>query len=652
MVGKAEKADAKDKASDKTLRRLFTPIKIGKIELKNRIIMPPMIDRLAVGGMVTEAVKDFYAARARGGVALIVLTPGIIDISMASDIQLGIYEDRFIPSLKELTDLVHSSGALMGIELMHLGRQGGEIEGYESVAPSPIPWSPHEEVPRELTTGEVEDLVEKFAEGARRARDAGFDLVELHACHGYLLSGFLSPHTNRRTDKYGGDVEGRARLVVEIVRRIKEKLGSDFPVSCRINGADHIPGGVTLDLAPVTACLLEEAGADLIGVSSGAYGSYPVIVPPYDQPPGCNVHLAERVKEVVNVPVAVAGRLDDPWVADEVLVSGKADLIAIARGLLADPELPNKASRGEFRDIRKCIACNVCIDGNPSQPITCTVNPEVGREKEMEILPAPRPKRVLVIGGGVAGLEAARAAALRGHRVSLYEEDKEVGGQWILAAAPPYKEDHKVFLDYLSWQVERLGVERHVGKKVTAVMVEEIDPDVVIVATGATPLVPPIPGVEREEVTTAWDVLRGNGVGQRVLVIGGGMTGLETAEFLAQQGKEVVVVEQLKRAGADMGATVRWHLMNRLKAQKIDIFTSTQIKEIRPQGAVVVTRNSGEETWEGFDAIVLAAGVKPRNEAASRIQGRAKEVYIIGDAAETRRGLEAIRDGAEIGRKI
>ena len=652
MVEKAGKADAKEKIPEKALQRLFTPIKIGRIELKNRIIMPPMIDRLAVGGMVSEAVKDFYAARARGGVALIVLTPGIIDISMASDIQLGIYEDSFIPSLKELTDLVHSNGALMGIQLMHLGRQGEGIRSYESVAPSPIPWSPHEEAPRELTINEIDELIEKFAEGARRARDAGFDLVELHACHGYLLSGFLSPHTNRRTDKYGGDVEGRARLVVEIVRRIKERLGSDFPVSCRINGADHMPGGVTLDAARATARLLEEAGADLIGVSSGAYGSYPVIVPPYDQPPGCNVHLAERVKEVVNVPVAVAGRLDDPWVADEVLVSGKADLIAVARGLLADPELPNKASRGEFRDIRKCIACNVCIDGNPSQPITCTVNPEVGREQEMEILPAPRPKRVLVIGGGVAGLEAARVAALRGHRVSLYEEDEEVGGQWILAAAPPYKEDHKVFLDYLSWQVERLGVERHLGRKVTVATVEELDPDVVIVATGATPLVPPIPGVEHEDVVTAWDILRGNGVGQRVLVIGGGMTGLETAEFLAQQGKEVVVVEQLKRAGADMGATVRWHLMNRLKAQKIDIFTSTQIKEIRPQGAVVVTRNGGEETWEGFDAIVLAAGVKPRNEAVGEIQGRAKEVYVIGDAAETRRGLEAIRDGAEIGRKI
>jgi len=652
MAGQTGMTDGGRKASGRALRCLFSPIRIGNLELKNRIIMPPMIERLAVNGMVSEAVKDFYAARARGGVALIVLTPGIIDESMASSIQLGIYEDRFIPRLKELTDLVHANGAAIGIELMHLGRQGGEIKGYRPVAPSPIPWAPHEEVPRELTLAEIEDLVEKFADGARRARDAGFDLVELHACHGYLLSGFLSPHTNLRQDKYGGDVERRARFVVEIVQRIKEKAGSDFPVSCRINGADHVPGGVTLDMVSETARLLQDAGADLISVSSGAYGSYPVIVPPYDQPHGCNVPLAERVKKAVRVPVAVAGRLDDPWVADEVLASGKADLIAMARGLLADPDLPNKALRGEFNDIRKCIACNVCLDSDPSRPIACTVNPEAGREREMQIVPAPGQKRVMVIGGGLAGLEAARVAALRGHQVSLFEENEELGGQWVLAAAPPHKEDHRKFLNYLCWQLEKLGVEQKLGKRATAAMVEELKPDAVIVATGAVPLVPPIPGVKWEGVITAWDVLRGHGVGQRVLVVGGGMTGLEIAEFLAQQGKEVVVVEQLKRVGADMGATVRWHLMNRLKGQKVELLTSTQVKEIGPEGVITVSRNGREETLRGFDAIVLACGSRPRNEVTAQIGGKVKELYVIGDAAKARKGLDAIREGAEIGRKI
>jgi len=653
MAGKIEKADSFARSSDRVLQKLFTPIEVGRLRLKNRIIMPPMIDRLAVDGMVSDRVKDFYAARARGGVALIVLTPGIVDITMASPIQLGLYDDQFIPRLKELTDLVHYNGALMGIQLMHLGRQGGEIKGYKPVAPSPIPLSQYDEVPKELTTSEVEDLVEQFAEAARRARDAGFDLVELHGCHGYLLSSFLSPHTNKRSDKYGGSVEGRARFVVDIVSLIKDRLGRDFPVSCRINGSDYIPGGVTLDMARRTACLLEGAGADLIGVSGGAYGSYPVIVPPYDQPRGCNANLAKGVKDVVRIPVAVAGRLDDPWVAEEVLVSGKADLIAVARGLLADPDLPNKALRGEFREIRRCIACNVCIDENNAiEPITCTVNPEAGREREMGIVPAARPKKVLVIGGGLAGLEAARVAALRGHEVSLYEEDEEIGGQWILASKPPHKQDHIKLLDYLSWQVEKLGVERNVGKKVSLEMVKRLKPDVVVVATGAMPLVPAITGVDCEEVTTAWDILRGQEAGRRVLVIGGGMTGIETAEFLAQKGKEVVVVEQLKRVGADMGATVRWHLMNRIKTQSIRMLTSTKVKEIQPKGRVVVSRNGSEETLESFDTIVLACGVKPRDMLSAEIQGKVKEVYVIGDASKPRRGVEAIRHGSEIGRKI
>ncbi|MCX5998150.1 MAG: FAD-dependent oxidoreductase, partial [Chloroflexi bacterium] len=542
MTGRTEKNTHEGGAS-RGLRRLFTPIKIGKLQLKNRILMPPMIERLATDGTPNEAVTDFYAARAAGGVGLIVLTPGIIDVSMASPIQLGIYHDRFIPKLRDFTDVIHSNGASIGIELMHLGRQGGEIKGYEPVAPSPIPWSPNERVPRELTVGEIEDLVEKFADGARRAREAGFDLVELHACHGYLLSGFLSPSANKRSDRYGGDVAGRARFVVEIVQRIKEKVGSDYPVSCRINGADYVPGGVTLETARSTARLLEQAGADLISVSSGAYGSYPVIVPPYDQPRGCNVPLAEGVKKAVGVPVAVAGRLDDPLVADEVLVLGKADLIAMARGLLADPDLPNKALKGEFREIRKCIACNVCIDLEGTKPIACTVNPEAGREREMRISAAPRSKRVMVIGAGPAGLEAARVAALRGHHVSLYEENDRIGGQWVLAAKPPHKGDHLGLLDYMSWHLAKLGVEVHLGQNVTEAMVERLKPDVVVLAAGAVPLVPPIPGVKRDAATTACDVLKGRAVGHRVLVVGVGMTGLETAELLAEQGKEVVVVE-------------------------------------------------------------------------------------------------------------
>ena len=305
---------------------------------------------------------------------------------------------------------------------------------YKPVAPSPVPLTPKDEVPRELTTGEVEGLVEKFADAARRARDAGFDMVELHGCHGYLLSGFLSPLTNMRSDKYGGSVANTGTVRDGYCESHQGRAGRDFPVSVRMNGSDYMPGGTTVDMARQTAKLLEEAGANMIGVSGGAYGSYPVIVPPYDQPRGCNVPLAAAIKEMVKVPVSVAGRLDDPFVADDVLVSGKADVIAVARGLLADPELPNKAARGDFKGIRRCIACNVCIDGDPTpvSPITCTVNPEAGREREMVITPAAHGKKIMVIGGGLSGLEAARVAAARGHQVTLYEEDADTW--WAMVA--------------------------------------------------------------------------------------------------------------------------------------------------------------------------------------------------------------------------
>ena len=652
MVDEAGRIDTANRDPVSDFRELFTPFSVGRLELKNRIIMPPMIDRLAVDGMVSERVKDFYAARARGGVALIILTPGIIDESMASPIQLGIYEDKFIRSLKELTDLVHKCGCLMGIQLMHLGRQGEGIKGYRPVAPSPIPLTPTDETPKQLTTGEVRYLVEEFGDAACRARRAGFDLVELHAGHGYLLSSFLSPHTNKRTDQYGGSIEGRARMVTEIVRCIKEQAGDDFPVSCRINGADHIAGGLTIDMALRNAVLLEEAGADLISVSSGAYGSYPVIVPPYDQPRGCNSQFAGAVKKAVKVPVAVAGRLDDPLVADEVLVSGKADLIAIARGLLADPDLPNKALKGELREIRRCISCNVCIDGNPTEPITCTVNPEAGREEEMKVRPTSHRKTVAVIGGGLAGLEAARVAALRGHRVSLYEEDPDLGGQWVLATRPPHKQDHMLLLDYLKEQVARLGVECHLGKMLTPESPEISGADALVVATGAVPITPPIPGIGDERVVTAWEVLGGGETGRRVLVVGGGMTGLETAEFLAQQGKEVVLVEMLRRVGSDMGATVRWHLLNRIKGLNLRIFTSIKIKEIRPGGVVVTQRDEVEDIWKDFDNIILSCGVKSRQDG-DLLRGRSPvKSYVIGDAAGPRKGLDAIRDGSEIGREI
>lgn len=632
----------------KALPLLFAPLRIGRIELKNRIVMVPMATNF------NEAARiDFYLARARGEVGLIQLPGGNVDPASDYSPITPLYDDRFIPSLAQLVEVIHSAGALVSIQLWHAGRQLHLLRpGMSVVAPSAVPWSRSAKVPRELSTAEVEELVEKFVQTAMRARKAGIDFVEVHAAHGYLAGGFLSPQTNKRTDKYGGDLAGRTTFVVEIIRRIKEEAGKDFPVSCRINGTDNVTGGLTLDDAKAIAPILVDAGLDLISVSASVYGAYPTIIPPVDIPHGCNVPLAEGVKSVVNVPVITVGRINDPRLGEEILAAGKADLIGMGRALLTDPELPAKAARGEFQEIRKCIACNTCIDSLDLGPIRCLVNPALGREKEMEIVPVVQKKKVMVIGGGPAGLEAARVAALRGHEVSLYEKEQHLGGQWLLAAAPPYKQEFTELIDYQSHQLAKLKVKVVVGKQVSASLVRELRPDVVIVATGTVPTRPPVPGMEMSKVVSAWDILRGNsGTGSKVLVVGSGSVGLETAHFLVAQGKEVTVIEMLGKLGADMGDTLRWHLLNRLREHRITIAHSTELKQVNEQG-VVVHRNGSEEVWTGFDTVVLATGSRSDNELAGELKGMVAELHVIGDALQPRKGTDATREGAEVAGRI
>ncbi len=630
------------------LSSLFTPIRIRQVELKNRIVMTPVVTHLSEASEI-----DFYVSRARGGAGLIQLPPGIIDQASDNGVVLPLWDDRSVPRLARIVEAVHSAGSMVSIQLFHAGRQlESACTGSPIVAPSPIPWSRSAEIPRELSIQEIRELVQKFARAAKRARSAGVDFVEVHAAHGYLLSEFLSPLSNKRTDEYGGDLKGRTRFIVEIIKRIKEELGGDFLVSCRINGADNIAGGLTLDEAKTIAPILVDAGLDLISVSAGMFGSYPTIVPPFDMPQGCNVPLAEGVKNVVNVPVIVAGRITDPNLAEEILQDGKADLIGMARALIADPKLPSKAAKGQFEEICKCIACNTCIDFVDIGPILCTVNSAAGRESELEIVPAVRKKRVLVIGGGVAGLEAARIARLRGHQVSLYEKERHLGGQWLLAAAPPHKQEFVELIKHESRQLKKLGVRVQLGKAVSVSLVRRQKPDVVIVATGALPLELPTSRIQSVKVVASWDILRGKSrVGGSVLVVGGGSGGLETAHFLAEQGNKVTIIEMLGRIGADMGATGRWHLLNRLKQHDVTMFRSTKLKRVNKQ-EIVVLRNDSEEVWTGFDTIVIAIGSKSSNKLAAALTGVVEEIHVIGDAIQPRKGVDAIREGAEIGCRI
>ncbi len=638
----------------KAFQKLFTPIRIGCVELKSRIVMTPLQVNFSNDGMSNEKYENFFGRRARSGAGLIMVEPVMIDTTTAVRC-LSLYEDRFIPRLAKLVKAVHSNGALAGIQINHLGRQGDLIRSKNDpplVAPSPLPWSPSAEIPKELSRHEIEELIEKFAEAARRVKQAGFDLVEVHGAHGYLVSQFLSPLSNIRKDEYGGDVKGRAKFAIEIIRRTREKVGDDFPLSFRMNGADHVPGGLVLEEAKAIAPLLVEAGLDLISISAGVNGSYPTIVPGYESPSACYVPLGEGVKSVVQVPVLAGGCIGDLRLAEEVLKAGKVDLVGMTRALIADPGMIQKTLSGDLKEIRKCIRCNTCIETSMFGSLACLVNPEAGREGEFKLSPAVEPKTVMVIGGGLAGLETARVAASRGHHVSLYEEEDKLGGQWRLAAKPPHKQKFHDLIDYLTEQIKELGVVVHLGKAATASYVERQRPDVVVIATGSIPFVPSIRGVDQEKVVMAHDVLRGSArIGEKILIVGGGGLGLETADFLQDKGKQVTVVEMLKRVGKDMGATVRWSLLHRLKECGIRIFTSTRVDEIHRQG-VVVTKNGKKETWEGFDTIVMATGMRSRNEMVHEIKGKEREVYVIGDAVKPRRGVDAMQEGAEVGLSI
>ncbi len=637
------------------LSLLFAPMMIGKMKLKNRIVGVATATGLAPDDEVTDSLKQLYAARARGGAGLIV-TEGCAVDSFNPDFNLGIFDDKFIAGLRELVETVHRNGAAIGIQIIHYGRQwppGASVTpSLVLVAPSAIPWSPSTQVPKELTIAEIEQIEQKFVEAARRAKKAGSDMVELQAAHGYLINQFFSPLSNQRRDNYGGDLRGRTRFAVEIIRRIKETLGPDLVLSCRLNGAENVPGGLALEEMKAIASLLAEAGLDMLSISAGVYGSYPSIIPPYDMPEGCYVDYAEGIKSVVSIPVVVAGRITDPHLAEEILRKEKADLIGLGRVLIADPEWPNKARRGELDEIRKCLGCNRCLDSVDINRFQCTVNPTVGNEKEFEILAASKPKEVMVVGGGLAGLEAARTAASRGHKVSLYEESGELGGQWKLAAVPPHKQSFRELVSCLSRQAEKAGVRIELGKKVTAAIIEEKRPDVVIIATGALPLIPAIPGAMQSGVLTAWDILNGHShLGGTALVIGGNSLGLEVADFLSESGTKVTVVELERRIGRDMSSTVKWHLLHRLKGKGVKIVASTEVREIMREGIVVATEK-GNEIWQGYDAIILALGSKSRNELTSEVQGKVREVYVIGDAFKPRQALDAILDGNLIGRKI
>ena len=593
-------------------RVLFTPFDLAGLRLKNRLIMAPMGTCLDEGGHITDATIAYYRRRAEGGVGTITVE-GVLVSADTEGPEPKISGPEYLPGLKRLVEALREYDITIGVQLMHPGRQ--VVHG-PTVAPSPVPLNSHAPIPHELTEAEIADIVEDYAKAADLAREAGFDFVEVHGAHGYLPSNFLSPLDNRRSDSYGGSLENRARFSLEVARAIIATVGPEMPLVWRINGDDGMPGGLTIDEAVEVSQWLEETGVAAISVSAGTWHTLHVTLAPMFVPRGHMVEYAAAVKRAVNVPVIAVGRLDDPELAAKVVADGDADLVLLGRALIAEPDWPVKVEEGRFNELRPCIACNACVDlVGRGERARCSVNPEAGRELEWEVVPTTAARRVMVIGSGPAGMEAARIARIRGHDVSIWERAEQLGGKLEVAGLAPSKREVLRFRDHQSNRLAELGVEIHLNSEVTPEVVTAEAPDVVIVAIGAEPIIPPIPGIGAEIVHDAQQLLRGDvsvAPGERVVVIGGSATGCETAEHLTGEGAEVTIIEMRPGVGFGIEAITRRHLIRELKRSGVQMLTGAKVIMIEDDH--VLYEADGETRSVPADRVALALGFRPAGQ--------------------------------------
>ena len=616
-------------------------------------------------GFATDEMVAYYAERAKGGGGLILTELVTIDYPGGSGIerQLAIDDDKYIPGLRRLTDEVHRFGAKIFVQLNHAGHRGKPevIRMPLPVSASDVPSRIVKVKPRPLMREEIADLVRAFGRGARRAREAGFDGIDLHFAHGYLLCQFLSPATNKREDEYGGSFENRIRFAMEVLDRCRQEVGEDFPIAGKVTGNQYFDGGITLAETKAFCRLLDGKGIDAIQVSGGDSDAplrFPV--PPMYVRRGCYVHLAESIKKVVSVPVIAVGRIPTVELANRVVETGKADLVAMGRAFLADPFFPQKAAEGRFDEIRLCIGCNQGCRGRDRTQylaVGCVLNPRTGREKDDSgTVAAGESKKVLVIGGGPGGMEAARTAALRGHRVTLLEQKKELGGQLRIAARPPGRGEFRHLIHWYSNQLARVGVKILLNKKATLDFIRGFGPEVLILATGSRPIRPQIPGLGKMKTVQAFEVLsRRVRTGQNLVIIGGGGVGLETADFLAQRGKRVTVIELLPEVGRDLEGSTKKILMNRLAKKGVEILRSARIDRLEA-GKISLQSPEGQKEVRFDEPLINATGYEANDELSDPLSGDAElkdiALFRIGDCLSPRQIREAISEGTAISRRI
>ena len=654
----------------KEFMNLAKPINIGGVFMRNRIAMAPMNDFHQfydpVEGTINRRWIDYFAERAKGGVGLIItgvfkVEDEITRFRQNDMVTWALVKKKSMQNYAELAKYAHAFGAKIFMQLTAgPGRviSGTAIDdGFEPVSASANQAYFRPNVTcRALDTSEVDQIVEAFGQAAEIVHESGIDGIEVHGHEGYLIDQFTTSLWNRRTDKYGGDLEGRLTFPIEILKAIKKRVGDDFPVTYRYGSKHFIKGpwksalrmgeremGRDIDESIQMAKLLERAGYGALHVDTGCYESAYWAHPPMYLPHGFSVDLTWEVKKVVKIPVIAVGRLGIPEIAEKVLAEGKADMIALGRDLLADPYWPKKVLGGEAQDARFCIGCHECMfRAETGQYLTCAVNPLCGNEGVVSIQPSWKAKKVLIAGGGVGGMEAARMASIRGYHVSLFEKTGNLGGHLIAGSVPDFKKDIKGLLDWYQLQLTKLKVKTKLNTAVTPELIKNENPDIVIIATGSVPMVPKMPGVEKPLVTTCIDLLLDRGkAGDRVIVVGGGLEGCETALWLSRQGKKVSIVEMLSQLIIDVHRANRTMLLDLLEDDGVNILTYTKIIEIEDGGVIAIDKKLNTMQI-GCDTVVLAVGLKSDNQLYSSLVGDSREVYEIGDCKKPRKIADAI----------